>query len=94
MIGMNFMSFLVLLIISIVVSFLLHYVFKFYVRAGFTSFLSKVIMGWIGAWLGPPVFGFWFTGIMYQGVYIIPAILGSFALLILAIDITKSNKGG
>ena len=93
MIGMSFISFLLLLLISIVVSAVLHYGLKYYVRPGFNSFISKAIFGWIGAWLGSPVFGHWFPGVQYQEVYIIPAILGSLALLIVMIDLVKSIKG-
>jgi len=92
MIGMNFVSFIILLVISIVVSAVLHFVFKYYVRPGWNSFISKVIFGWIGAWLGSPVFGYWFEGVKYEEVYIIPAILGSLAFLILTIDFVKSVK--
>jgi uncharacterized membrane protein YeaQ/YmgE (transglycosylase-associated protein family) len=92
MIGMNFISFLILLVISIVVSIILHYVLKFYVRPGFVSFISKIIYGWIGAWLGSSVFGYWFTGWAYEKIYIIPAILGSFALLILMVDLVLTVK--
>lgn len=92
MIGMNFVSFIILLVISIAVSAVLHFVFKYYVRPGWNSFISKVIFGWIGAWLGSPVFGYWFEGVKYEEVYIIPAILGSLAFLILTIDFVKSVK--
>lgn len=57
MIGMDFISFLILLIISIVVSLVLHFPLKTSVRGGFESFVGKVVWGWIGAWLGSPVFG-------------------------------------
>ena len=93
MIGMSFISFLILLVVSAVVSAVLHYVFKYYVRPGLNSFFSKVILGWIGAWLGSPVFGHWFPGVQCQEVYIIPAILGSLAFLIIMIDLVKSIKG-
>lgn len=89
---MSFISFLILLVISIVVSAILHFGFKYYVRPGINSFISKIIFGWIGAWLGTPVFGKWFEGLNYEEVYIIPAILGSFAILILLIDWVKSTK--
>jgi len=92
MIGMNFVGFLILLVISIIVSAILHFGFRYYVRPGFNSFISKVIFGWIGAWLGSPVFGHWFVGVQYEEVYIIPAILGSLAFLIILIDYTKSVK--
>lgn len=93
MIGMDFVSFIILLVISIVVSAVLHFVLKYYTRPGIYSFISKVIFGWIGAWLGSPVFGHWFEGWNYEGVYIIPAVLGSLALLVTTIDIVKSFKG-
>ena len=92
MIGMNFISFIILLGISLVVSVIMHFVFKYYVRPGWNSFVSKVIFGWIGAWLGSPVFGHWFDAVKYENVYIIPAILGSIAILIFATDILKSIK--
>ena len=92
MIGMDFVSFVILLIISIVVTLVLHYGLKFYVIPGFWSFISKVIIGWIGAWLGTPVFGKWFVGLNYNEVYIIPAILGAAALEILVVDAVKTFK--
>jgi len=92
MIGMDFISFIILLGISIVVSAILHFVFKYYVRPGWNSFISKVIFGWLGGWLGSPVLGYWFEGWNYKQVYIIPAILGSLAFLILSIDFVKSVK--
>ena len=93
MIGMDFISFLILLVISVVVSLILHFALKVHVRAGLESFLGTVVWGWIGAWLGSPVFGYWFSGVNYHEVYIIPAILGSFALLILMVDLVKTVKG-
>jgi uncharacterized membrane protein YeaQ/YmgE (transglycosylase-associated protein family) len=92
MIGMDFISFLILLLISVVVSAILHYVCKFYIRPGLVSFLSKVIFGWVGAWLGTPVFGRWFSGINYEDVYVIPAILGSLAVMVILVDLVKTAK--
>lgn len=93
MIGMDFVSFLILLVISIVVSLVLHLALKMRVRAGSESLLGTVVWGWIGAWLGSPVFGHWFPGLNYHEVYIIPAILGSFALVALMVDLVKTLKG-
>jgi len=90
MIGMDFVGFLILLIISIVVSVILHYGCRFYVIPGPTSLVSKIILGWLGAWLGSPVFGHWWEGLNYEQIYFVPAILGSFALLILAVDGVKT----
>ncbi len=89
---MDFPSFLILLVVSLIVSAILHFGLKYYVRPGINSFISKVIFGWIGAWLGTPVFGRWFDGLNYQDVFYIPAILGSFAILIMMVDLVKSFK--
>jgi uncharacterized membrane protein YeaQ/YmgE (transglycosylase-associated protein family) len=78
------------MIISVVVSAVLHYLFKLYARPGLNSFISKVIWGYIGAWQGSAVFGQWFEGVKAGGIYIIPAILGSLALLILMVDLVKT----
>ena len=93
MIGIDFISFLILLIIAAVVAAVLHYGFKYYVIPGLGSYLSKVVIGWIGAWLGSPVFGNWFEGVCYGEVYIIPAVLGSLALLVLIVDAGKTFVG-
>ncbi len=50
MIGMDLLSFLILLVIGIVVAAILHYGFLFYVIPGTSSFLGKVVVGWLGAW--------------------------------------------
>lgn len=93
MIGIDFISFLILLIIAAVVAAVLHYGLKYYLIPGLGSYLSKVVIGWIGAWLGSPVFGNWFEGVHYGGVYIIPAVLGSLALLVLIVDAGKTFIG-
>lgn len=92
MIGMDFSSFLTLLIIAVVVAGIAHYSMKYYVVSGFGSFLSKVVVAWLGAWLGSPVFGHWFGSVMYGSVYIIPAILGAIATVVLAVDMAKTFK--
>jgi uncharacterized membrane protein YeaQ/YmgE (transglycosylase-associated protein family) len=89
MIGMEFISFAILLGISVVVSAILHYHFEYYVTPGPWSFGSKIVVGWIGAWLGSPVFGYWphkFPALHHQDVWFIPAILGATALIIVAVD--------
>jgi uncharacterized membrane protein YeaQ/YmgE (transglycosylase-associated protein family) len=90
MIGMDFISFIILLVISIVVSGVLHFFIKFYVRPGWWSYASKVLIGWVGVWLGSPVFGYWWQGLNYKEVYIIPAILGSLASVVFVVDLSKS----
>lgn len=93
MIGMDFTSFLILLIISAVASGVLHFGLKYYVRPGLSSYAGKVIIGWIGAWLGSPVLGHWWEGVNRGEVYFVPAVLGSAALVALAVDLTKSVAG-
>ncbi len=90
MFGMDFTSFLTLLIISVVISGILHFVFKYYIVPGWWSYLSKILIGWIGAWLGSPVFGHWFEALKIGQVYIIPAILGCLLLSICAVDCIKT----
>ena len=48
MIGMDLLSFLILLVIGIVVAAILHYGFRFYVIPGTSSFLCKVVLAWLG----------------------------------------------
>ncbi len=89
---MDFMSFLILLVVSIAVSAVLHYWFKFYITADTWSFISKVIVGWFGASLGTPIFGKWCAWLSYGDIYVVPAALGAFALLVVAIDVAKICK--
>ena len=81
MIGMSFFAFLVLSVIAVAVSLIMHYAIKVRLISGYTC---KLIIAWIGAWLGSPVFGHWFNPIQVEKVYIIPALLGAFAALFLA----------
>jgi uncharacterized membrane protein YeaQ/YmgE (transglycosylase-associated protein family) len=90
MIGMDFTSFLILLVISAVVSAVLHFGLRYYVVSGLTSYFGKLVVGWVGAWLGSPVFGHWFEGLSSGEVYYIPAILGSLALIVLAVDLVRT----
>ncbi len=96
MIGMDFISFLILLIISVVVSAILHYGLNYYVTPGVYSFCSKVVLGWVGAWLGSPVFGNWpsrFPFLQHGDVWFVPAILGSLAVLLVAVDVARMGRG-
>jgi len=89
---MNFISFIILLAISVVVAVILHFVCNCKVRQDWNSIFSEIIFGWIGAWLGTPVLGHWFQGWNYDNVYIIPAILGSLAFLVIALEVSKLFK--
>ena len=95
MIGIDFIGFLILLVISVVVSGILHYGLNYYVTPGFYSFCSKVVVGWMGAWLGSPVLGYWphrFPFLNHGNIWVIPAILGSLGLLLVAIDVAKMAR--
>lgn len=91
MIGVDFTSFLILLTISVVASATLHYGFNYHVIPGMSSFFSKVVIGWVGAWLGSMILGqWWWEGLNYGQVYYVPAILSCLALLVVAVGLVKS----
>jgi uncharacterized membrane protein YeaQ/YmgE (transglycosylase-associated protein family) len=75
MLGMNFASFVVLLVIGAALALVYQYIFRYRFLEGIDSLVGKIALGWIGAWLGSPVLGHWFWKI--EDVYIIPALLGS-----------------
>ena len=79
LIGMGFLSFLILLILSAFAAAVVHWGFHYRFLSGADGFIGKWIVGWMGAWLGPAVLGHWFGPVMLWNIYIIPAILGAFA---------------
>jgi uncharacterized membrane protein YeaQ/YmgE (transglycosylase-associated protein family) len=90
MIGIDFISFVILLIISVAVSGVLHFGLHHYVTPGYWSFGSKVAVGYVGAWIGSAVFGNWphsVPNLHYEAIYFIPAILGAAAVIIVAVDL-------
>lgn len=89
MIAQNSITFLILAGIVIVAAAILHYGFKYYVKDDCWSFLSKCVVGWFGAWLGTPVAGAWFDGMNYMNVYFIPAAIGAFGAIIVAVDVAR-----
>ncbi|MDR7479966.1 MAG: hypothetical protein QN122_03375 [Armatimonadota bacterium] len=44
---------------------------------------TDLVFGWVGGWLGSPVFGHWFENVRYQEIYIFPALLGAVAAVLL-----------
>ncbi len=89
MIGMDFESFLTLLILGFIAAVVLHYGARYRTLASIDGFIRKWIVGWIGAWLGSPVLGHW--GPRIQIVYILPAIVGAFAGAFLATSAVKAR---
>ena len=90
MLGMDFVSIFILFIISVVVSAILHYGFKYYATPGTASFFSKIV---VGGWLGSPILGHWFEDVNYGDLYILPAIIGSAAMLVFSVDIVRMITG-
>ena len=82
MLGMSFLSFLVLTVIGAVVAVVYHNVIRYRLLEGNDALFGKLIVGWLGAWLGSPVLGHWLWKI--ENVYVVPAILGA----IVAIHLT------
>ena len=79
MFDMNFVSFLMLTVISGVVAYVYHYVAKYRCVQTYDAFIGKLILGWFGAWIGTPIFGQWFWKV--ESVYIFPAIIGAIAVI-------------
>jgi len=88
MIGMGFASFLTLLIISAVVSAIVHFA-GYRVLPGAEGYLGKLIVGWIGGWIGSPVLGYWGRAIRNGNVHLIPAILGSIAAIFMQVAVLR-----
>jgi hypothetical protein len=83
MVGIDFLSFLVLLGISIVVAAARIVISWAGARRDTLEFFADLTVAWLGGWLGSPVFGFWFSEVRYQQIFIIPALLGAAAAVIL-----------
>ena len=90
MIGMSFLPFLVLLIISVVISLIVFFWTGFRIEGlKCRGLCPLIIIGWIGGWLGSPVFGHWCKPLSVDDVYIVPAILGTIAAICLNISEKK-----
>ena len=79
LIGMPFLSFLVLLILSAIAAAIVHWGFRYQLFKGIDGFIGQWIVAWLGAWLGPAVLGHWFDSAMLGNIYVIPAVIGAFA---------------
>ena len=79
MIGMAFVPFLVLLILSAFAATVVHRGFRYRLFNGWDGFLGQWMVAWLGAWLGPAVLGHWFDGVMVGSIYVLPALLGGLA---------------
>jgi uncharacterized membrane protein YeaQ/YmgE (transglycosylase-associated protein family) len=88
MLGMNLLSFLILTFIGAVVAATYHYVIQYRFLEGNDAVSGKLIIGWLGAWLGSPVLGHWLWKV--ESVYIVPALLGAIATIHLTILTAKA----
>lgn len=88
MLGMSLLSFVVLTLIGAIVAVAYHHVIRYRFLEGNDAVFGKLIVGWIGAWLGSPVFGHWLWRI--ENVYVVPAILGAIATVHLTVLMGKA----
>ena len=79
MIGITFSTFLSLFVVGAICALLLHNMLKPALLGVADGYLSQLIIGWLGAWLGSPVVGHWGWNIPSTNVYLVPAALGSLA---------------
>lgn len=83
LLALNFTSFLVFLVLGTVVALVYHYFLRYRFLDGIASLFGKIIMSWLGGWLGSPVFGHWSWRL--EDVYLVPAILGAATALHLSV---------
>ncbi len=92
---MAFQQFLTLVVLSTVVSAILHYGLSYYTTPGTRSFFGKIVIGYAGALWAGALIGSWefIPGLTIASVPVLPAILGSLGTIVLAVDATESIKG-
>lgn len=88
MLGMSLLPFVILTVIGVVVAVIYHNGIRYRFLEGNDALFGKMIVGWLGAWLGSPVFGHWSGKI--ENVYIVPAILGAIAAIQLTVLTCKA----
>jgi len=87
MLGMSFVSFLTLFVVGAVVALAYHRVIRYRFLEGKDALVGKLIVGWVGAWLGSAVLGHWLWKI--ENVYLVPAVLGAIATVHLTVLTAK-----
>lgn len=88
MLGMSLLSFLILTFIGAVVAATYHYVIRYRFLDGNDAVIGKLIIGWLGAWLGSPVLGHWLWKV--ENVYIVPSLLGAIVAIHLTVLTAKA----
>jgi uncharacterized membrane protein YeaQ/YmgE (transglycosylase-associated protein family) len=79
MLGMSLLSFLVLSLIGAVVACVYQFAFHYRFLEGTGALFGKLVVGWVGGWLGSPVLGHWLWEV--ENVRVVPAILGAIATI-------------
>jgi len=79
MIGMSFLSFLLLTVIGGAVAAAYHWGLRYRYAEGVDAAFATLVVGWLGAWLGSPVLGHWLW--KFENIYIVPAVLGAIATI-------------
>jgi len=87
MLGMSFVSFLTLFVVGAVVALTYHNVIRYSFLESKDALVGKLIVGWVGAWLGSAVLGHWLWKI--ENVYLVPAVLGAIATVHLTVLTAK-----
>jgi len=79
LIGMPFLSFLILLVISAIAAAIIRWGLRYRLFDSWDGFFGQWMVAWVGAWLGPTVLGYWFDSVVVSNIYLIPALLGGLA---------------
>jgi len=62
-------------VIAVVVVAVFYFGLRYRFLEGWDCFLGKIVLSWLGGWLGSPVLGHWLFNV--ENVYVVPAILGA-----------------
>ena len=89
MIGMTFVSFLSLLFIGAICAGFLYNMLKSGLMHHGEGYLIRLIVGWVGAWIGSPVLGHWGWMIPETTVYLGPAVLGALAAIYVVTELVR-----
>jgi uncharacterized membrane protein YeaQ/YmgE (transglycosylase-associated protein family) len=93
MIGMALGGFITLLVISVLWSAIVHGA-GYRILPGAEGYFAKLIIGWLGGWVGSPVLGYWGGNVPGTNIYMIPAILGSVAAIFISVAIVRAFSAG
>jgi len=91
-IGITFLTFLSLFVISAVSALVLHNMLKTTLLGDGEGYLSQLIAGWLGAWIGSPVLGHWGWMIPSTTVYLVPAALGALAAVYALTELVRIEE--